>query len=124
MRAPIQKGFVVPPQVLASRARLMRFEASPAEAALWRATRGGRLGVLFRRQVPLLGQYVADFFASEAGLIVEVDGGWHATRAVADARRDEKLRRAGYRVVRVPAQVVLRNLPEAVRRVREALEPG
>ncbi|MGH7602927.1 MAG: DUF559 domain-containing protein [Gemmatimonadaceae bacterium] len=50
--------------------------------------RGRKLGVEFRRQVPLLGRYVVDFFAREVGLIVEVDGGWHAELERADARRD------------------------------------
>jgi very-short-patch-repair endonuclease len=34
-------------------------------------------------------------------LIVEVDGGYHARRATADASRDRKLARLGYPVVRV-----------------------
>jgi very-short-patch-repair endonuclease len=99
----------------------MRFGPSEAEAALWRVIRGRRLGVSFRRQVPLLGRYIADFFAPEARLVVEVDGVWHSRRRCADARRDEKLRRAGYRVLRLEAELVLRALPVAVERVREAL---
>ena len=63
MHAPIPKGSVVSPSLLASRARLMRFGPSEPEAALWCAIRGRRLGVSFRRQVPLLGRYIADFYA-------------------------------------------------------------
>jgi very-short-patch-repair endonuclease len=54
-------------------------------------------------------------------LVVEVDGGWHSRRRRADARRDEKLRRAGYRILRLEAELVLCALPVAVERVREAL---
>jgi very-short-patch-repair endonuclease len=100
----------------------MRFGQSEAEAALWRAIRGGQLSVSFRRQVPLLGRYIADFFAPEARLVVEVDGGWHLRRRRADARRDEKLRRAGYRVLRLEAELVRSALSVAVERVREALQ--
>jgi len=107
--------------VLAARARLMRFGASPSEARLWAALRGGRLGVVFRRQVPLAGRYIADFFAKEAGLGVEVDGGWHAGRRRADERRDEALRRAGYRVLRIEAELVERDVATAVALIREAL---
>jgi very-short-patch-repair endonuclease len=121
VRAPIPKGSVVSPALLASRARLMRFGQSEAEAALWRAIRGRQLGVSFRRQVPLIERYIADFFAPEVRLVVEVDGAWHSRRSGADARRDEKLRRAGYRVLRLEAELVLRALPVAVERVREAL---
>ncbi|MBM4364454.1 MAG: DUF559 domain-containing protein [Deltaproteobacteria bacterium] len=72
----------------------MRFGATPSEAALWRELRRGRLGVVFRGQVPLLGRYIADFYAPAAGLVVEVDGAWHGPRERADSRRDEALRRA------------------------------
>lgn len=124
MRAPIPKSSVVLAEVLGSRARLMRFGQSEAEAALWRAIRGRKLGVSFRRQVPLLGRYIADFFAAEARLVVEVDGGWHSLQRSADARRDEKLRRAGYRVLRLEAEFVRRALPLVVERVRAAVGQG
>jgi very-short-patch-repair endonuclease len=83
----------VPPLNVA-RARYMRFEPTASEAALWRALSGKRLGVAFRRQVPI-GRYIVDFLAPSARLVVEVDGGYHARRATADARRDAALRRAG-----------------------------
>ena len=79
-----------------------------------------RTGLAFRRQVPLLG-FIADFYAPSARLIVEVDGGYHARRVTADARRDRKLERAGYRVVRIQAALILRDLPAAVLAVRRAL---
>jgi len=37
------------------------------------------------------------------------------------ARRDRKFRRAGYRVLRLPAELVLGDLPGAVARVQQAL---
>jgi len=91
-----------------------------------RATGGGRLkgrqlGVSFRRQVPVGGQFIADFCAPSIQLIVEVDGAIHARRLGPDARRDLRLRRLGFRVVRVPAALVLSNLPAAVVLVRAAL---
>jgi very-short-patch-repair endonuclease len=67
------------------------------------------------------GNFNADFLAPAAKLIVEVDGGAHIGRAAADARRDRKLARLGYRVVRLPAELVLRYLPLAVEFVREAM---
>jgi hypothetical protein len=60
---------------------------------------GGRLGVTFRRQVPL-GPFIVDFLAPSARLVVEVDGGYHELRAKADARRTRWLERRGYRVLR------------------------
>ena len=62
-----------------------------------------------------------DFLAPAQRLIVEVDGRWHEHRTAADARRDRKLERLGYRVLRLQADFVLRDLPAAVAMVRAAL---
>jgi hypothetical protein len=64
---------------------------------------GGALGVAFKRQVLFGDRYVADFYAPSVGLVMEVDGGVHRGSRAADRRRDEWLRRRGYRVVRVNA---------------------
>ena len=79
------------------------------------------LGVAFRRQVPIGNRYIADFLAPSVKLVVEVDGCCHARRVVADARRDRVLLRLGYRVLRLDAELVLRQLPLAVEAVRQAL---
>ena len=55
--------------------------------------------------------------------VVEVDGACHALRPQADARRDSELRRLGYRVLRLDAELVMRDLGAAVALVREALAP-
>jgi very-short-patch-repair endonuclease len=52
---------------------------------------------------------------------VEVDGGHHARRSAADARRDRALARMGYRVLRLPAELVESQLGEAIARVQAAL---
>jgi very-short-patch-repair endonuclease len=91
--------------LLHARASAMRAAPTTSEALLWEALRGSRLGVGFRRQVPI-GRYIVDFCAPSARLVVEVDGGYHAERARADARRHRALLELGYRVVRVPAALV------------------
>ena len=98
-----------------------RREQTESEARLWEALRGGKLGVRFRRQVPVGGLYIVDFLAPSARLVVEVDGGYHARRARADERRDRNLARLGYRVLRLPADQVMRATQVAVQRVLEAL---
>ena len=92
-----------------------------SEARLWAALSGRKLGVQFRRQVPLGGRYIVDFLAPSARLVVEVDGGCHNRRQRADARRDRDLARLGYRVLRLPAALVTGQLAVAVRLVVEAL---
>jgi crossover junction endodeoxyribonuclease RuvC len=64
--------------------------------------------------VPLLGRFIADLLAPEVRLIVEVDGGYHAERRPADERRARALGRAGYRVLRLEAEMVTRDLAAAV----------
>jgi very-short-patch-repair endonuclease len=98
----------------------LRSALTHSEALLWAAIRGGRLGTAFRRQVPL-GRFIVDFLAPQARLVVEVDGGYHATRRAADARRDRKLARLGYRVLRLQGELVVGNLEEALTRIRTAL---
>ena len=44
-------------------------------------------------------------------LVVEVDGGYHAERATADARRSRVLERLGYRVLRVLASSLATTQP-------------
>ena len=99
----------------------MRQAPSVPEATLWRAIGQGQLGVVFRRQVPLAGRFIADLLAPSVRLVVEIDGPHHARRRAADARRDRVLGRLGYRVLRLEAELVMHSLPEAVAMVRAAL---
>jgi very-short-patch-repair endonuclease len=107
-------------QILVDRAQLMRAYPSWPEQVLWRAICSGQLGVPFRRQV-VIGRYIVDFVAARARLVVEVDGPQHERRRAADARRDRKLGQLGFRVLRFEAEVVVRQLPVALERVRAAL---
>jgi very-short-patch-repair endonuclease len=101
----------------------MRQAPIDSERRLWHcALRCRGLGVEFRRQVVIADQFIVDFLAPAQRLVVEVDGSaYHAHRRGADARRDEKLRRLGYRVLRLDAELVHHRLPEAVDRIRSAL---
>ncbi len=108
---------------LRGRASSMRVCSTASERALWRLLRGGQLGVPFRRQVPLLGRYIVDFLAVGARVVVEVDGAYHAqeARRRADSRRDSRLEKAGYRVLRVTAEEVLAEPGRVRARVLAAL---
>jgi len=105
---------------LAPRARSMRLAPTPSEAAMWAVLRRGQLGLRFRRQV-LIASFIVDFFAPEAALVVEVDGGIHRAHVHEDALRDAALIARGLRVLHIDAEVVLRDRGAAVALVREAL---
>lgn len=106
--------------LLEERAHAMRHQPTESEAKLWEALCGGQLGVSFKRQVRI-GSFIVDFLAPAVKLVVEVDGSSHGGRIVADARRDRKLARLGYRVVRIEARVVLKDPAVAVRVLAHAL---
>jgi len=107
-------------ETIKANAAKQRFNLTPSEQALWGTLSAGKLGVGFRRQF-VVGRFIADFAAPSAKLIVEVDGGYHSRRTAADAARDRKLQRLGWRVLRLSAELVLGNLPAAVAAVRDAL---
>ena len=99
------------PTLTFKRARALRREMTLPEVVLWRALRRGAVGRLrFRRQHPV-GPYVLDFYCAAARLAVEVDGAVHDVpeQATHDERRMAWLAERGIRVLRVPAQEVLRD---------------
>ncbi|MCA9510403.1 MAG: DUF559 domain-containing protein, partial [Myxococcales bacterium] len=61
---------------------------------------------------------IVDFAASSVRVVVEVDGGYHAERSEADAKRDARLARAGWRVVRVGSE---EGVEEVVARIAAAI---
>ena len=80
------------------------------------------LGHHFRRQVPI-SFYYADFCCHRSSLVIEVDGDLHFEAAAMDydARRDELLRREGYRVLRFTNLDVMRNIDGVMMVVLNAL---
>ena len=80
--------------------RNLRRNVTDAELRLWRCLRSRQMsGFKFRRQHPFE-NYVLDFVSLEAMLIIEVDGGQHASNVVADETRTKNLNAAGFRVLR------------------------
>ncbi len=62
---------------LRDKARHLRKNLTDSEAALWSRLRNKQLlGIQFYRQKPI-GEYIVDFFAPRARLVVEVDGAQH-----------------------------------------------
>ena len=110
--------------VLAARAAAMRAAPTWSELLLRERLSREQLGVPFRTQFVIGGRYIVDFAAPAARLVVEVDGGVHRDRVRADARRDRELGRLGWRVLRLPDELVRRELDAAVVLVRAALSQG
>ncbi len=82
-------------------AKRLRSHQTDAENRFWYQVRAHRLaGYKFKPQYPI-GPYIADFVCLEAKLIVELDGGQHATQQKYDRQRDAFLADEGFRVLRI-----------------------
>ncbi len=99
------------------RARALRREDTDAEARLWNALRGRRLGGWrWRRQVPK-GPFIVDFLCVEAALVVKLDGGQHSEQAEYDARRTTYLEGLGLTVTRFWNSSVLESRDDVCREI-------
>lgn len=102
--------------------RQLRREQTRAELVLWQALRRRRVaGLKFRRQ-QAIGSYIADFYCSQAQLVIEVDGESHSFTADKDENRDAYMKSLGLRVLRFSNAEVLGNLEGVVEMIREAGE--
>jgi very-short-patch-repair endonuclease len=119
-RSNVVIGARVDPAKL-ERAKRLRRDMTPAEHLLWRALRTNRLaGAHFRRQQVIAG-FIADFYCHAARLVIELDGGVHASRGEYDAERDGVLAAHGLRVVRFTNDEVRRDLPAVLTRIEAAV---
>jgi very-short-patch-repair endonuclease len=112
----LDKGYRRPTQ----RSRELRLNATDAERALWNQLRSSQLGVRFNRQYPI-GPYIADFAARSKGLVIELDGGQHATSVSYDSARTRYIEERGYRVLRFWNNDVLNNLEGVVSGIERVL---
>jgi very-short-patch-repair endonuclease len=93
---------------LGGQAHRMRNEPTEPEARLWQKLRSSQLeGHKFSRQIVIEG-VTCDFVCRRKALIVEVDGDTHVPEA--DASRDARLARLGYRTLRFGNRDVMDNL--------------
>ncbi|WP_309662093.1 endonuclease domain-containing protein [Sphingomonas sp.] len=84
------------------------------EIILWRRLRQRPGGLKFRRQHPA-GNYVLDFFCSDARLAIEVDGIGHdmGARPARDQARDRWLKDQGVDTIRIAAGDITRS-PDSI----------
>jgi len=108
---------------LKPRARALRSNLTDAEQRLWtRLRRKQILGVQFYRQ-RTIGNYIVDFYAPAAELVVEVDGAQHLAPANTeyDKRRSEYLEERGLKVLRFDDRQVLLELESVIQVIFRAV---
>ncbi len=104
--------------------RRLRKEETPAEKVLWAALRNRKLnGEKFTRQHGI-GAYVADFHCSKYKLVIEVDGGIHLRKDVAerDRTRSEFIEAWDITILRVTNEEVLNDLLGVLEKIRGYLK--
>lgn len=106
--------------------RMLRKDMTEAEKVLWfRIRRKQLLGVQFYRQKPI-GPYIVDFFAPQAGLVIEADGSQHLEpdNAVRDQERDRYLASSGLLILRLNNFQILRETDAVVEQILTEIEKG
>ena len=95
-----------PPEGAVQRARRLRKDMTDAERVMWRLLREAFPDWRFRKQVPIR-HFIVDFASHAGKLVIEIDGGQHATEV--DAPRSAIIEDEGYRVIRFWNNEVLGN---------------
>lgn len=103
-------------------ARKLRKESTLGEVLLWKVLKGKALGVEFHRQVPML-NYIVDFYCHEIKLAIEVDGSSHDTEEAIerDALRQEEIEKYGVQFLRVPDEMVKKEMINVIRMIENKL---
>jgi very-short-patch-repair endonuclease len=108
-------------------AREQRKDPTEAESLLWQSLRRRQLlGFKFRRQHQF-GDYVSDFYCSEAQLVIECDGSIHQKneRWHHDQVRDAYMISQGVRVLRFTNEQVLNDTAAVLSEIaKQLLEKG
>ena len=95
-----------------------------AEKVLWSRLRRKQLfDVQFYRQKPIGNNYIVDFYAPLAKLIIEVDGSQHfeENHLQKDKERDLFMEMQGLRVLRFTNREILQSIDSVVRDIFEVL---
>jgi len=116
------RGWKVSPgraAALKDRARAMRRDPTPAQAALWERVKDKQLGFAFNREV-VMGSAIVDFACKPRWLVVET-GGTEGTEATLAELSDRKLTEVGVRVLRFSDGQVLDDIETVIAAIGEEL---
>lgn len=111
------------PETLLNRARELRAQQTPAEAILWECLRDRQLNnAKFRRQHNI-NSIIADFYCHSARLIIEIDGGIHATSRIEDQNRDRWSIDHGFTVLRFTNDQIFEALETVLTTIANTVSP-
>ena len=89
-----------------------------AEEQLWKYLDRKQLGVKFLRQ-HIIADYIVDFVSRDQGLVIEVDGAYHAERQQQedDEIREHALERMGFHILRFTNEEVLFDIENVIQQI-------
>jgi very-short-patch-repair endonuclease len=103
--------------------RYLRNNQTDAELLLWSHMRKKQIkNIQFYRQKPI-GNYIVDFYAPAAKLVIEIDGGQHFEKdqMQRDVKRDAYLSNLGLKVLRFDNLQVLQSIDSVMDVIFEAI---
>lgn len=102
------------------KAKVLRKGMTPQEKKLWEYLRLRPLGLKFRRQHPT-GIYITDFYCHTLKLVIEVDGGIHLLKDIAnrDKARQEYLEELGLRFLRFTNDEIDNQMQQVTRAIEQ-----
>ena len=108
-------------------AKILRKRMTKSEKVLWQELRSKKLGIKFRRQMPLVFEnyhFVADFYCADKRLIIEIDGDIHNDIEVKgyDEFREDILIQSGYKVIRFKNNEVINNLKNVLIKIKSIIK--
>ena len=101
----------------------LRKNMTDAEQLLWSKIKSKQLkGFQFYRQ-KIIGNYIADFYCSQADLVIELDGGQHyeVEAKEKDRARDNYMSEMGLKVLRFSDRDVFKNIEGILLKVLKCL---
>ena len=104
---------------LKARAKELRQAENLSEVLFWmQVTKDQFYKIDFDRQ-RIIGNYIVDFYVKKLGLVIEIDGASHDTKAEYDKVREDYLLSLGLKVYRIPVVEVLQNMKGVMRNLEE-----
>jgi len=98
----------------------LRKHMTPTEKLFWSVVKRSKLGVVVRRQMPIL-EYVVDFYIKDIGLAIEIDGSNHDNNILEDGIRQARIEKLGVQFVRFTNEEVNYHLPYVIQRLKKLI---
>jgi len=99
---------------LKTRAKELRKAGNLPEVLLWQQLKNKSFkNYDFDRQ-KIIGNYIVDFFCTNRGVVIEIDGSSHENKTEYDKERDTFLESQGLTVIRIQAKDILNNLQNTI----------